>query len=248
MIEEAARERFERAVDWPLTGAALLFLITWSWSVIDADLGAGWRTVCWVVEWGVWVVFVLDYATRLFLSIDKFGFLRTSLVDLVVVVLPFFRPLRLLRLVKLLAVFNRHAGTSLNTRVASYAVGGTTLVVWVAAVAELDVERGRPGSTIETIGESLWWALTTITTVGYGDRRPTTPAGQWIAAGLMVLGVALVGIVAATFASWLLNRAISEEEAVARPTQDDVAELLREVRSLRQEMRELRRVTSERRR
>jgi voltage-gated potassium channel len=70
----------------------------------------------------------------------------------------------------------------------------------------LDAERGRPGANITDFGDAIWWAITAMTTVGYGDRFPVTGTGRFVTAGLMVGGIALVGVVTATLASWLVER------------------------------------------
>lgn len=144
------------------------------------------------------------------------------------------RPLRLLRLVKLLNVLNRHAGGSLRGRVAVYVAGSTALVLFVAALAMLDAERGADGTNIATFGDALWWATTTVTTVGYGDRFPVTETGRLVAGGLMVAGIALLGIVTASFASWLIERVQQVEEQSQVATRRDVAALTAEVAALRE--------------
>jgi voltage-gated potassium channel len=62
----------------------------------------------------------------------------------------------------------------------------------------------------------LWWALTTIATVGYGDRYPVTGQGRLVAAGLMVAGIAVLGVVTASIASWLIEK-VREVEPMPRP-------------------------------
>jgi hypothetical protein len=67
----------------------------------------------------------------------------------------------------------------------------------------IDAERDAPDASIAIMGDALWWA---ITTVGYGDRYPTTTTGRAIAVELMMAGIALLGVVTATLASWLVDR------------------------------------------
>jgi len=63
----------------------------------------------------------------------------------------------------------------------------------------------RPDASITTFGDSLWWTVTTISTVGYGDRYPVTVEGRIVAAVLMVAGIALLGVVTASIASWFVD-------------------------------------------
>ncbi len=198
-------------------------------------------TACDVVAWAAWGLFAVDYVVRLWLAEDRWRFVRSHVLDLLVVVLPILRPLRLLRLVSLLSVLNRYAGSSLRGRVAMYVGGSTLLVLVVAALAVLDAERGARGSTIHSFGGALWWALTTVTTVGYGDRYPVTETGRLVAAGLMVAGIALLGVVTASLASWFLDRVSEVEDESQAATRRDIALLHQEITALRREIAELRR-------
>jgi voltage-gated potassium channel len=163
-------------------------------------------------------------------------FVRGNLFDLAVVVLPLLRPLRLLRLITLLSVLNRNVGGSMRGRVAVYVAGATSLVLLTASLAVLDAERGAKGATITTFGDASWWAFTTVTTVGYGDRYPITGQGRFIAGGLMLAGIALLGIVTASLASWLIDKVREVEEHTQSATRADVAALTAEVRALRAEL------------
>jgi hypothetical protein len=74
------------------------------------------------------------------------------------------------------------------------------------------LERGRPTSTLNSWGDAVWWSLTTMTTVGYGDHVPVTTGGRLIAAVVMVVGVAIIGAVAAVVALAVARRVAREEE------------------------------------
>ncbi|MGY1708372.1 potassium channel family protein [Geodermatophilus sp. SYSU D00758] len=229
-------ERWEQAAEWPLIAAAVLFVVSYAWPVIDPDLAAPWPEVLTVLTWATWTVFAVDYLVRLGLASDRRAFVRTHLVDLALVVLPLFRPLRLLRLVTLLNVLNRNAGRSLRGRVAVYVAGATTLVLFLAAVAALDAERDAPDANITGFADAVWWAFATVTTVGYGDRFPVTPTGRAIAVGLMLAGIALLGVVTAALASWLIERVEEVEEESQAATRRDVHALADEVARLRAEL------------
>jgi voltage-gated potassium channel len=237
MTDKSRREKWEKRSEWPLTLAALVFLGGYAWPILDPQLSDGWTNLCEGASWAAWVAFLVDYVARLSLSRDRRTFFRRNLFDLAVVVLPLLRPLRLLRLVTLLTVLQRHAGASLRGRVAIYVAGASTTVILVASLAVLDVERGQRGSTIESFGDALWWAITTVTTVGYGDEFPVTARGRVIAVGLMLAGIALLGVVTATLASWLLQRVEEVEETSRTATARDIEALHEEIRELRRELR-----------
>lgn len=186
-----------------------------------------------LVTAAAWVAFVVDYVARLYLSRNRAQFVVRNPFDLAAVLLPILRPLRLLRLITVLGVLNRHVGGSLRGRVVVYITGATTLVLFVASLAVLETEREAPDASITSFGDALWWALTTVTTVGYGDHFPVTARGRLVAAALMVGGIALLGVVTATFASWLIDRVAEVEEESAAATQRDIRALTAEVAELR---------------
>jgi voltage-gated potassium channel len=238
MTDEPRRQRWEDGADWPLTITALVFLAAYATPILRPDLASPWPKICQLVTWAAWALFVVDYVARLVLSRDRAGFVRANLLDLAVIALPVLRPLRMLRLVALLSVLNRYVGGSLRGRVAVYVSASTSVVLFVASVAVLDAERGAEGATITTFGEASWWAMTTVTTVGYGDRFPVTAGGRFIAGGLMLSGIALLGIVTASLASWLLDKVREVEAHAQAATRADMATLTAEVRALRQELAE----------
>jgi voltage-gated potassium channel Kch len=90
--------------------------------------------------------------------------------------------------------------------------GFASLVVIGGGTALFLVEGQRPDATIRSWGDALWWSLTTLTTVGYGDHVPVTTTGRLIAAGVMVAGVAVIGAVAAIVTLVVALRVAREEE------------------------------------
>jgi len=129
------------------------------------------------------------------------------------VALPLLRPLRLLRLVVLIAALQKAIGGAIRGRVIVYTACSVVLLVYVASLAILETERFQPESKITTFGDAVWWSITTITTVGYGDLSPVTGVGRVIAVTLMIGGISLVGIVTATLASWIVQRVAEEDSA-----------------------------------
>ena len=166
-----------------------------------------------IVMAGTWVLFAVDFVVRLALAERRGPWLLRHWYDLAVIALPVLRPLRLLRLVTLLGGMRRSAGTVVRGQAITCAAGWTAVLLVVSSLAVLNAERGASGASIQTWGESLWWATVTVTSVGYGDYSPVTPVGRTIAVGLMFGGIALLGVVTATLASWLLERIADRDGA-----------------------------------
>jgi voltage-gated potassium channel len=233
---DTRRLAWERRTEWPLTVIALAFLGAYAWPILDPSIGHGARRVCNVVTVASFAAFVIDYLVRLALASRRWHFVTHHVFDLAVIALPLLRPLRALRLLAALRILSRSTAGGFRGRVVAYVGGGALLILFVAALAVLDAERGSKEANITDFGDSVWWAMTTMTTVGYGDRFPTTGEGRLIGAALMLGGIALLGVVTATIASWVIERVQGVEEAEAL-TQAEIRELVSEVRALRDEMR-----------
>ena len=203
---------WEKRTEWPLASVALVFLAAFSIRVLAMPHGTA-DTVLNAVIWATWGVFLVDYVARLWLAEDRSRWFMRHLVDLAVVALPLLRPLRLLRLVVLVAALQKAIGGAIRGRVVVYTAVAVVLLVYVASLAILETERFEPDSKIKTFGDALWWSVTTITTVGYGDLSPVTGTGRVIAVVLMIGGISLVGVVTATLASWIIQRVAEEDSA-----------------------------------
>jgi voltage-gated potassium channel len=210
----AALRRWERATDWPLIIAGVIFLVAYAVPILNPDLPRWLLTTCIWLTWITWAIFVLDFIVRLSLADERLRYLLRHWYDVLVVLLPLLRPLRLLRLIPLLIALNRRAQTRLRGRVVIYIAGGASLLAFCAALAALEAERSSPEANITNFGDAIWWAVTTMTTVGYGDHYPVTGVGRLVAFGLMVGGIALLGSVTATLASWLIESLEAEQEQV----------------------------------
>ncbi len=230
--------RWERAAEWPLTITAVLFLLAYATQILARPQGAV-EGVAEVVLWLTWAVFLIDYVVRLVVAEHRWRWFSRHLLDLAIVVLPMLRPLRLMRFLTIIALIQRNAGSILRGRVVIYTVGATALTIFVAALAVFDAERGS-GGPIDSFGDALWWAFVTITTVGYGDYVPVTAIGRVVAVGLMIGGIALIGVVTATLASWIVERVSLDTERTATATEAQVDALRGEIAELKEMIRDLR--------
>src|SRR5690348_2786095 len=177
-------------------------------------MDSAWSDACELADVVIWSLFLIEYLIRLRLAKHRTKFVRTHWFDLTVLILPVLRPLRALRLLNALRVLNRHAVSWTRGRLALYVVATTALIVLMAGLAVLEAERSHPGSNIRSYPQALWWAVCTITTVGYGDLYPSTVEGRLVALALMVGGLGLIGFTTGSLASWIVDQ-LSDSE---RPT------------------------------
>jgi voltage-gated potassium channel len=229
-------QRWERRSEWPLAVAALLFLGIFSVQVLVQPHGRE-AHVLWAVDWAIWGLFVLDYGVRLSLASNRWHWFIRHLIDFAIVTLPFARPLRLLRLLVLIEVLQKAVGDAFRGRIVVYTVSGVVLLIYTASLAVFEKERYLHGATINSFGKAVWWSITTVTTVGYGDVYPVTNAGRIIAVLLMIGGISLVGVVTASLASWIIQRVAEEESESQAATVAHIEDLRSEIRELTQELR-----------
>ena len=196
---------------WTLTFLAVLFLIVFSIPAFVVDLSDSAQSSIELVQWICWFAFAFDLFFGLLTSKSKKEYLLKHPLELMSVLLPFLRPLRLMRVISFggLALQKIAMGKqfAITLKVALTAI----FVSYIAAVQITISERDVEGSNIKTFADGLWWAVTTVTTVGYGDRFPTTTEGRILAVMLMLVGISLVGVITASVASWFVR--LSQEES-----------------------------------
>lgn len=197
-------ERWERRSEIPLLLLAAAFLVAYAWPVLDPRMDPELATILTVTSWTVWIAFAVDFAIRLALADDRWPYARSHWYDVALIALPMLRPLRLLRLLALARILNRSVASSLVGRVGTYVFGASLMASVLGALAMLDAEQDAEGANIRTFGDALWWAAATVTSVGYGDKYPTTPTGRFIGLALMIVGIATVGAVTASIAAWMV--------------------------------------------
>ncbi|MUL41735.1 two pore domain potassium channel family protein [Streptomonospora sp. PA3] len=232
---EARLEEWRSRTVVPMVVAAAVFLAAYAWPIIDPGLPAVWEGVCAALLAAVWALFAADYAVRLWLAPRRWVFVRRNWFDLLVLLAPMLQSLRLVQVIMVLGLVNKRASMTMRASVSKYSIAAALLIVFCAALAVLDAERGAPGAVIRTFPDALWWAATTVTTVGYGDMYPVTAGGRIVAGVLFTAGIALLGVVTATLASWFVEK-FNEGQENAAATQKQMAELTEEVRTLRAEL------------
>jgi voltage-gated potassium channel len=231
-----ALERFERQTAIPMLVLALT-IIPLLVAPLMFELSETTRATFVALGWFIWAAFTVEYAVRLYLSPNKGKFIRSNLIDLVVIVLPFLRPLRVLRSARALRVLRAARAAAfvlrgldaardvLTRHKLHYALLVAGLSVVAAALMVESFERDVEGSNIQGLPDALWWALVTVTTVGYGDRFPVTAGGRGVAVVLMIMGIGLFGLLAGSLASFFIQK----EETEPDPQLTDIQERLERI-------------------
>ncbi len=233
------QETWQKYSELPLVGAAFLFLAAYSILVI-AEPPDPYAAVLIFVLGATWLAFGVDYIVKLFLAPRPGRWFVRHPLDLLMVLVPVVRPLRLLGPFSLRKVMDRASGTAIRARVMAYVVASAVILIYTVALSVLGFERGAPNANITTMGDALWWATVTIATVGYGDYYPVTVPGRWAAAMLMVGGIAALGMVTATLSSWLVESvsAATNERTKAAETSknEELARLTAQVEMLQDQL------------
>ncbi|MFD4415953.1 potassium channel family protein [Streptomyces sp. NPDC058475] len=235
MKQASAQARWELHTQRPLLALAVAFAVAYAVPIVDSDAGRPLTLTCTVVEWAVWGSFAADYLVRLVLARQRRDFVRTHWLDLFAVILPILQPLRLLRLVATLMLVGRRARMASQIQLTTYVGGAVVGLLMFGSLAVLSVERDSPNGNIKTLGDAVWWSFTTMTTVGYGDHAPTTGMGRMLAVGLMLSGIALLGVVTANIAAWFISR-FEKDDVEERRQTAAIEALTEEVRALRAEV------------
>lgn len=198
---------YESKTNTLLSALALIYLVTYSIQSIWYEPKAEWYP--WLVGFGnvLWLLFAIDLLFRFLLAPVKKHFFRRNWLDTVTVVVPQFKALRALRAFTPNGVLAHARSKGVITSGAAMSAGlAAAIVIWIGSLMVLDAERGAPGAEIENIGEAVWWAFETVTTVGYGDYVPVTQWGRFFAVLIMLVGISVLGAVTATLSATLVKQ------------------------------------------
>lgn len=196
-----------------LTFLAVAFLVAFSWPAFDEYPSEQTLSILSLVQWISWIAFAFDLLWGFMKSEDKKKFLLSHPLEIIAVGLPMLRPLRLLRLISFGSLVLEKVQIGKSIGITIKVILTTLFLGYIAAIQITITERMSPTGNIHNFGDGLWWAFTTITTVGYGDRYPTTSEGRILAVCLMVLGISLLGVISATIAAWFVRLMQNEERS-----------------------------------
>ncbi len=224
---EAMLDRIERSTDLPLMilSTAMIPMLA---GLLFWEPGPVPRGAVLALYLFIWAIFAVELAARVIVAPQRARFIRRNWFDVLVVLLPAARPLR----IPLIVLYGSHAyGRALRFAHVDYLAGYAISLVLLISTIVTSVERGHD-SPVDSFPDALWWSIATVTTVGYGDVVPVTTAGRAFAYVLMVGGIGLFGAFTANLASILARR--------KDPVPAGLASLADEIRELREEIKQFR--------
>ena len=203
-------ERIERASRLPMVLLSIVFLFAVAIPELipvppDVD------ELFEAVNWLIWAVFAFELGLMTYLAPDRRRYLLTHWVDVLTVLVPFLRPIRVLRIVVVSARLWSEARVLIYQRTFSTVAMTSIVSALASATLMYVVERGGDGP-IQTYPDALWWAAATVTTVGYGDVFPKTAAGRGIAFLLMLIGISVFGVLTARVAAIFVEAGEDEDQ------------------------------------
>jgi voltage-gated potassium channel len=222
-VDDERAARIEAKLEAPLLFFALLTI-----PVIlleHSSLGEPYDSIAYVMNWSIWLAFVAEVVIMLSVVENRWAWVRSHPLDIAIIVLtpPFlpatlqaaraFRLFRLLRLLKA-GVLARRLLTTEGVKDAAI-LALLTILAGGAAFAAIEKDQGL------SAWDGVWWAITTVTTVGYGDIKPATTEGRIIAVCVMFVGIGFVAILTAAAAERFM-RAQREDERHMREQLDEV--------------------------
>ena len=238
MWQQLDSGRVTHRFEWVILVATLAVIPV---MVIELEASSSaWREAAFAANWAIWAIFVAELAFILTVAPRKKAALKAHWLDVLIIVLtsPLFgrflaslrlvRLARLIRLLRLTAILTRaiRREQALTTGATFRLVALLTLViVVVSGSVEALVDSGDFPST----WDGIWWAVVTVTTVGYGDQVPTTVAGRTIAMVVMLFGIGFLSVLTATIASRFIKTDRGDETeailAALKRVEADLAEL-----------------------
>ena len=216
-------ERLEQRLERPMLVVAALVIPT---LILEgADVSETWKVIAAALNWVIWFAFLGELVAMLAVVNSRRRYLAHNPLNVAIVVLtpPFLpalfqslrvlRLLRVARLLRLAPIFK----LAFSLRGLQYATIFTALVVLTGAAA---FESAQPG---KDYFDGVYWAVSTMTTVGYGDELPTTVESKVIAMALMLVGIGYFAVITGAIAERFIERGQEEHvEAVEAEVPDDL--------------------------
>ena len=201
---------------------------------VAVELGPSSQSILAYADTAVCLVFLADFVVSLIRAEDRWRYMLTwGWLDLISSI-PVFdaarwgraaRVVRILRVIRGIKATRMIAAMLFQQRALNAVMAGAfvaILAIFASSFAILAFEEGADG-TIKTADDAVWWAICTVTTVGYGDFYPITWEGRIVAFFLMITGAATFGALAGLLASWFMGTEDAADNAELRQVREELA-------------------------
>jgi voltage-gated potassium channel len=221
-------DRIERATRYPMAVLGIAWLVI-GIVVVTADVNNSASIVLVGTIFVLWAILLAEYLVRLVITPDRRGYLKRRWVEPATVAVPVLQHWHLVGIEKMCLLFQEA-----ELRVEAILRHHSLFRVLIAAAATLFLgawlvllfEENAKGSNIHSYPSALWWAIVTVTTVGYGDRYPVSEGGRAVAVILMLLGIGLIGVLTATVASVFVKEHTDANKEEYRKGHEDLGQQL----------------------
>jgi voltage-gated potassium channel len=223
-----AVDRIERVTKYPMALLGIAWLVI-AIVVLTTDLHGSASIPLVGTLFLLWAILLVEYLMRLVVTPDRRGYLKRRWAEPATVVVPPLQSWHLVGIEKISLLL--HEG---GLRVEAILKHHSLFRVLIAAAATLILgawlvllfEENARGSSIHSYPDALWWAIVTVTTVGYGDRYPVTEGGRTVATILMLLGIGLIGVLTATVASVFIKEHTDANKEELKKSHADLGQQL----------------------
>ncbi len=221
-------DRIERVTKYPMALLGMAWLII-AIVVLTTDLNGSASILLVGTLFLLWAILLVEYLVRLAITPDRRGYLTRRWAEPATVVVPPLQGWHLVGIERTSLLL--HEG---GLRVEAILKHHSLFRVLIAAAATLILgawlvllfEENAKGSSIHSYPDALWWAIVTVTTVGYGDRYPVTEGGRTVATILMLLGIGLIGVLTATVASVFIKEHTDANKEELKKSHADLGQQL----------------------
>ena len=201
-------------------------------AVVTTDVNGSASILLVGILFTLWVILLVEYVVRLVITPDRRGYLKRRWVEPATVAVPPLLGWRLVGIEKMSLLLREG-----ELRVEAVLRHHSLFRVLIAAAATLFLgawlvllfEEHAKGGNIHDYSDALWWAIVTVTTVGYGDRFPVSGGGRAVAVILLLIGIGLIGVLTATVASVFVKEHTDANKEEFRKGHADLGQQLSEI-------------------
>jgi voltage-gated potassium channel len=217
--------------------------------IIDlfVDLSTKWLLIIYSIDLAICLIFAAEFIYRIRKAENKKAFLKSNWYEILAMVPAFvfyiagsiaaisaaLRLLRLIRVVRVIAVLSRMKrlyrieGSFIQRSRLLYLLTITVVLVVISSAAVFCLERNMPGTQIDNFSDALWWSISTVSTVGYGDIVPNGVVGRAIGMVLMVIGIGIMTALISQISATLVQNRLEKNRASSQLKKSMISEIKR---------------------